>query len=513
VTTLGREILRRLRAQDPRLVEAPPPKWLAAARWKPEIVLKVASDKRLLAVDVIPSAAVPWSIYRHEVSRILRSHRNLRVVVCVLEEGLARHPEIRDDCRQACLGLKVLLPGLGIETEVKTDLDPTPPARTLPTEEGWFPSAILAAASEVKKLSFVGEIHRFLGDLDAARHDRRAAFNLVCSTIDTMLAQHPTFSPSIRQFMRLSHFETLLELTSPGSTEHVLHSFRVFLAGCPIIDRFYGVFRSAHERFCLGRASDLSVEYTWLLASIFHDIGRPKEGVVRLVQDELQDEDEEVTVSVKDTHWLRPQCQAARRTLASLGAFVANLPTSGDWDGGTVPDTQADDLGAALTRLYSGVPRGEAVTASTELMLRSHAVVGSMDFLAELFRTAAAADQTAHRPFVVTHAVPAALAILLHDWRIWQDARTWGLFPINFPAMPMAALLIYLDTWDDYRRTGPDAMIYVREYVVDAGGARVTIEWADGDAFDREKLKYRAFKSALKGRPFRLQILPRMASP
>ena len=150
---------------------------------------------------------------------------------------------------------------------------------------------------------------------------------------------------------------------------------------------------------------------------------------------------------------------------------------------------------------------------SADFVLRSHAVVGSMDFLTEFFRTAAAADETANRPFVVTHAVPAALAILLHDWRIWEDARTWGLFPINFSAMPMAALLIYLDTWDDYRRKGPEPTIFVRDYVVDSRGASVTVEWADSESLDREKLKYRAFRSALCEKPFRLKISARMARP
>ena len=75
----------------------------------------------------------------------------------------------------------------------------------------------------------------------------------------------------------------------------------------------------------------------------------------------LQDEDEVVTVGVKDTHWLRPECQAARRTLASLGAFVAKSPTSGNWDFGAVPDPQADDLEAAWTKLYGGVLRSHAI--------------------------------------------------------------------------------------------------------------------------------------------------------
>ncbi len=497
MTTLGREVLRHLRAGGPTLVEVAPPSWLATARWRPEILVGEQPGTRLLAVDVIPSAGIPWTIYREEVSRLLQAHRDLRVVVCVLEDGFARHPGIERECSQLRIGLKVLLPGLGIETIVKTDLDPSVTAATLPKEEGWFPSAILAAASGLQRVCFAQQIDRFIQDLNATGHDEHAVFDLVRGTIDALLGRHPTVGPNIQQFMRLSHFETLLRLASPGSSEHVFHSFRVFLAGCPIINQFYDVFRFAHERFCLRAAEDLSVEYAWLLASIFHDIGRPKEGVGQLVDDELQDEDLEVTIRGKETRWLRPEWRCARSALASLGAFVGRLPASGNWDGGIVPDARGEDLAAVWTKLYDD--------------LRSHAVIGSMDFLAELFRTAAAADETANRPFVVTHAVPAALAILLHDWRIRQDAKRWGLFPINSSAMPMAALLIYLDTWDDYRRKGPEPLIFVRDYTVNARGASVTVEWADSESLEKEKVKYRAFKSALRAKPFQLKITARMA--
>lgn len=232
---------------------------------------------------------------------------------------------------------------------------------------------------------------------------------------------------------------------------------------------------------------------------------------MHLLDEQLQDEDEVVTVQVKDSHWLRPEVQSARWSLASLATFVARCPQRGNWDSGTIPDQDADDLEFALTRLYSGVSRSHDSFESTDLVLRSHAVVGAMDFLSALFRTAKAANETVNRPFVVTHAVPAALAILLHDWRIWGDAKTWELFPINFTATPLTALLIYLDTWDDYKRKGTGPTIYVRDYVIDSQGASVTVEWADSKSLDKEKLKYRKFKSALCEKPFNLKISASMA--
>ena len=98
-----------------------------------------------------------------------------------------------------------------------------------------------------------------------------------------------------------------------------------------------------------------------------------------------------------------------------------------------------------------------------------------------------------------------------------QNAGSFSLMlfminiPINMSASPMAGLLVYLDTWDDYRRKGPSPTIFVREYVVDSCGASVTVEWADSESLDKEQLKYRAFESALSQKPFALRILPCMA--
>jgi len=77
--------------------------------------------------------------------------------------------------------------------------------------------------------------------------------------------------------------------------------------------------------------------------------------------------------------------------------------------------------------------------------------------------------------------------------------------------MPMAALLIYLDTWDDYKRRGPDPLVYVRDYVVEPTGAKVIVEWGNSEALEKERMKYQAFKRALRNKPFPLKITVRMA--
>jgi hypothetical protein len=233
-------------------------------------------------------------------------------------------------------------------------------------------------------------------------------------------------------------------------------------------------------------------EYTWLLTALFHDIGRPKQSGAKLLAAELDDEDIEVTVSGKETRWLRENWEAARRTLGSLAACVADETNDDPWDGGCIPDEDGARIAIQWTRLYDS--------------MSSHAIISAFDLLADIFKMSSASGERRNRQFVVTHAAPAALSILLHDWRLWEEVRACGLFPINASRLPMAALLVYLDTWDDYRRKGGISDIRIRDYALSPAGVRVEIEWGDAGAYEKEKIKYEAFDKAMRNEPFGLNI-------
>jgi hypothetical protein len=237
----------------------------------------------------------------------------------------------------------------------------------------------------------------------------------------------------------------------------------------------------------------MSIEYCWLLTAIFHDIGRPQETGRRMLEAELEDEDIAISVTGKDTRWVKENYSHARRILTSLGAFVASSPTASDqWDAGAVPDAEDTTLAAEWTSLYNA--------------MSSHAVISAFNMLASIVEQARAVNERRNRPFVVTHATPAALAILLHDWKVWDSAKKWKLFPIDFATIPMAALLVFVDTWDDFKRKGPVSSIMVDSFTINDTGVSVTVRWLKADEYEKEKIKYHAFKKALKNCMFDMNI-------
>jgi hypothetical protein len=317
-------------------------------------------------------------------------------------------------------------------------------------------------------------------------NDEYATHELVKATIDKLLTTYPQGHADIANFIKLLNFEKLLRGKVPASSEHVLHSFRVFLAGCSIITRYYVVFRQAYTRLSLGGMKQFSLEYMWLLTAIFHDIGRVKEGLGQYLEATF-DPLTNFGPTGKDTRWLIPEYKDARRALCSLGAFISNTPShNGKWDGGVVSGSERTEFGKDWPALYDSY--------------KSHAVISAFDLLAEVFEKASAIEEIDNRLFVVAHAVPAALAIFLHDWRIWEQATTWKLHPIDMAALPLAAVLVYLDTWDDYKRKGTEPTIFIEDYsVTPRRGAGVVIKWASDELYEREKgeLKYRKLMTSL----------------
>jgi hypothetical protein len=430
---------------------------------------------------------------------MLSSHPGLRVVVATLPEGLRSHPDTENVCRELGVGLKTVEPILGVETVVPLDIEGGGATVRPSKDEGWFPAAILESARGLKNLTFYNEIERFIQEIPACGSDEHLSKELVLRTIDRLLQRHTTFAGNVAQFMRLATFEKLLRLQDSNGSDHVLHSFRVFLAGCPIISKFRRTLSAAHARFRIGKASDARIEYAWLLASIFHDIGRPKEGMRDMVQrfadETLEDEDIESSVTSRPTRWNRPEYVTTRRILGSIAAFAADNGRANCWDGGSFERETGTRISADWVGIYD--------------TLKYHGMIGAIDFFKEVTRRAAADDETKNGPFVLTHAAPAALSIMLHDWRLWPQAQKWGLHPVRIDVLPLAAILIYADTWDDYKRKGKEPRICISKYTVDGRGAEVTVDWLNPSQLAGERSKYESFKFAIRGNMLKLRIIPR----
>jgi hypothetical protein len=269
----------------------------------------------------------------------------------------------------------------------------------------------------------------------------------------------------------------------------VFHSFRVFLAGCPIVSQFYDQFTQSAAQYAICPKKDLRVDSIWLLTALFHDIGRPKEALGKLIAQEIQDD--EIIITSKSSRWNQEHYQRARKILGSLGAFMASKAKS-QWDGGVIDDEAGINLSAEWIGIYDRLDR--------------HGMISAFDFLADVLGKLTAAGERDHRSFMVSHAPLAALAILLHDWRMWAHAKKWKMVPVDIIQNPLAAILIYIDTWDDYKRKPGDPIVSIAKYEVNKKDVQVLVEWENEDALASQDQKYRSFADSLTGGPPQLVI-------
>ncbi len=495
-TKFARAVERSLRKTYPSIRPVACPEWLSASRWRTPTCWSVHGQ--LLAVDSLPSGAVPARVYRDAVRPLMQEHADLEVLVVCREEALEENGATEKICRELRIGLKAYVPKVGLLTVVANGLDHPAEATGFVDEPGWFPEKLLDAAAGTGRLSFSQELLGIVAAIRAAGANRKEALAVVHRGIGCLLQMHPHADATIASFMKVEHFEAMLRLADNTETEHIFHSFRVFLAGCPVLSENYEVFTDAHTGVTCGNADTMSVEYCWLLASLFHDIGKPYEKAHILVEKTLDDDDVEAPVHSTGSLWTRPENRDARRLLASLMQYRSSSNGDQHWDFGAVSTPDNERNAEDLTRLYGG--------------FTSHAVVGAIHLLSSIVKKSAAADRDKNRSFVLTHAVPAALAVLLHDWKVWEVAASWGLFPLKGDRIPLAALLVFLDTWDDFRRSGDRARVYVRDYTVERGQVSVSLDWEDGTDLKHEEVKFSAFREAIIDSPISYTIDPKVSS-
>lgn len=223
--------------------------------------------------------------------------------------------------------------------------------------------------------------------------------------------------------------------------EHFIHPFQTFLLGIVIIDKHYSLFQECFSRE-LCKDPRTSVESAWLLASVFHDHLKPVRQLLHLVRsiqrargEELIDA-EEIPDVAELVNWMD--------RVYGILATSAHLERS----------------------LTSGGARSQLIAVLDEYRRKeNHGVLGGLNVL----------DWIRSSGEVTSTDVIAALAIALHDGD-YQNKRAFpnalfeaGIFPINFNNQPIACLLLWCDTAQEWGR-------WTQRIKVDTRLVKVTFE-------------------------------------
>ena len=440
---------------------------LAELRWRPRYLFRV--DGTTWAVSVFVGDLVPERII--EQMRIAgQVCMDLRPAFFVPEGE--DHEQILQVCAQN---------GIAVIAKVGTDYEFLPLAGLPPIGvsrepvESRIPLTLARRAAEFTRIDrrFATALGQFsetyvqlatAGELGSGSETReeellRGAFQ-GCLQADSRFAA--PYNP-----LEVMHFvERQAQRTA--KRDHFFHTLHDFLLGCIVIDHEYAHFRD----FATAVIGDPvpSVEYIWLLASLFHDVGYAAEfdsDIDRMIYGpsatgssvesaELADH----VLAQRQDRWVSPTYLSARQQLVSLWDHLNQAESSGPW----VPEPVA----------YEGLhthPFDRALYAGF-MMRKCHGVASCLRLLVELHGMISCEGAAANRQFLYRHMYLAALSIPFHHHVFRQALRAEGIDKLSTSSFPFASLLMFIDSIQDDRRqrdlaaAGPDIL---RDVVVNSG--------------------------------------------
>jgi len=455
------------------------PKFLKKYRWKPKFIFFEQGTKNYIAVDLIFNQQLSKKIYEKEVLPALSENKNLKV--CLLSPSEHEHSSLKRFCKKERIGLKIYST-YDINTIVPLSFEKVGKviARRI-KKEGWFPRVILDEVKKIKKVSFA-DLLKDLANKLAKNTSKDKQFSLIRKYINKILQSHSDFIGDTYPFMKLSNFESLLKLSNINNREHVFHSVRVFIIGCIIIDRFYDDFMCYYKEIFPG-TKKINLEYMWLMTSLFHDIGRIKQKAY-LIYMHNEKEENETLMEVLDEQMSK--AWKDREYYLALGNVVELINHCCMKKEDRQPFTGFAIEGKIDPRL-SGI-----LTESYNKRI-SHGVISCFDLAADLLRKIGASKKTRNKTFLLYHIFPAIVAIALHDWRIWEELKPLKVFPMGLEKFPLAALLIYIDTWDDFKRD-EEVKMSIDKIEFNQNQVTIYITWYKKRDYLEEKAKYKSFE-------------------
>jgi len=417
---------------------------LDGVRWRPALLYRIG--RRLLGVDIFHGDRVPKFTVQH--MGLARNRLGDLDVAFLVPEG-----EDFNVIRQACH-----IHGIDIITKVGEKLVRLA-SEVLARDEAIrdelharIPAWLVTSITKLARLDgrFRLVLSQFVEEYSIASRDgREAEAQLLKATFHNLLKIDERFAAPLEQLGVLRWFER--EFQQEGWRDHFFHSFVNFLLGCMVIDQAYDMFED-FVRDCFSGTSDLSIEYTWLLTALFHDVGYPTErrGALEIYGDERLAEPGEtepaVLIQERKVHWKDGRgFDRARSQLVSLYEHLLLPEITGDWSADPFERTGHHALADAMESSY--------------INQASHGVASALMMLAKIqYLARDAPDPT--RQFLCRPIYLAGLSILFHDWKFRKACRESGIFSIGSRRFPLAVLLIVIDSVQDDRRE--EDLVYIR---------------------------------------------------
>ena len=406
-------------------------KKLSDIHWRPDYLFEDTQYKKYLAFSIIYDAESFPNILSQEVEKAMRSHT---FDFFFILENDSLLDIFEENCRKRGFGL--ILNKDEVLLLIRDAIKPVIPVKVPGQYVGHYPLWVI---NEIIKINlgnskFKTALKDFSKEYfklkDRNELDWEKEEMLIKNTIAEILNSDTKYISRVNSFEILSRFESFWY----DIRDHYFHSFHIFLMGLLILDHYKDEF-IRYYRNIFPEYPTLSLEFVWLLTSIFHDVGYPIAKLDNLKGDiygvsTISPEKEIINV------WDDPVYKENLKQLVSLFKFsLSDKKHKIDWP----PEVfgSKDDL---LDQIFR------------ESFYESHGVAGCFRFLVDIFSEARREEDIEKKIFLINHIYPAALSIALHDGTFRERISKISIKRIKLSKFPFAVLLMYLDSLQEDRR-------------------------------------------------------------
>lgn len=291
---------------------------------------------------------------------------------------------------------------------------------------------LMKELEKLRNISYREEIFQFIKNCEESNKE---LYKIVCGSLESLWVKKYGKEEPFRRFEIYKNFEKIL-FKDPRYRDHFIHQFQVFLSGLPILEQFSAeIYHSYQNKFEDG--SNINMEFSWLLAATFHDIGyiiqQFETGLKIFFNEFLVTKELPIDFDLGKLLQLRNFLEYVDK-LTCLYRILHHSPNHEKWkyDGSHIIDYKI---------------RGLFISKLIEK--RNHGLISSLILLDRIENSEFVKEIHDYKNTIFSSiVVPAGLSIALHDKEIFSNIGE----SVDFSKDPLTFMLIYCDTLQEWGR-------------------------------------------------------------
>jgi hypothetical protein len=376
---------------------------------------------------------------------------------------------------------------------------------TKPKDRELLSEPLMNEIRNIDKISYRNEIKNFTKSCDLNDKD---LYTIIMETLHSLWVSKYQKDEAFGRFEIYKEFEKVL-FKQPRYRDHFIHQFQVFLSGLPIINKHYDTIVESYTTV-FGGTSKINIDFSWLLAATFHDIGylvqQFDEWLNSFFKEFLEISEIPINLDFGKLLLIRNFQEYADK-LTSLYTSIYCDKNEGEWTytGKHIVDNE-------FRKMFS----------SKLIIDRNHGLISALILLDRIENSKIVQGIENYKDGTFTSSImPSALSISLHDDEIFLNEK---IKQIEFSKDPLSFILIYCDTIQEWGRpissisSGPfEYAPYLTDFKITDKKISATLTYnkikeitdSDGEritTFDSKKKEIERVFSKLKSRKIKFEI-------